>query len=78
MCIPVEWPPGGAWALLGAENFACCLERTAPGAGWACSCGTPHTSPREEYAGLVAAVWPVLVLSLEPTWFLPSQEIRRE
>lgn len=77
--IPVEWPPETDWALWGAENSMGCLERVAPGAGWAYTTTSPRPSPQgKSMAKLVSAFWPVLALSLEPTCFLPSWEIRKE
>lgn len=77
--IPVESPPERDWALLGAENSVGCLERVTLLQAGPTFTASPQPSPQgKNTAKLVSAFRPVPVLSLEPTWFLPSWEIRKE
>ncbi|XP_023620828.1 uncharacterized protein LOC106699327 isoform X3 [Myotis lucifugus] len=75
--IPVESPPERDRALLGAEDSVGCLERVTLLQAGPTFTASPQPSPQgKNTAKLVSAFRPVPVLSLEPTWLLPSWEIR--
>ncbi|XP_023620826.1 uncharacterized protein LOC106699327 isoform X2 [Myotis lucifugus] len=77
--IPVESPPERDRALLGAEDSVGCLERVTLLQAGPTFTASPQPSPQgKNTAKLVSAFRPVPVLSLEPTWLLPSWEIRKQ